>query len=218
MRFKDFVGDAILNTSDEYLSLHSHNLDDLDCLSEHVKNKDYITHIDIRNNHIKDIAPLKVFKRLTHIYASSNLISDLTPLSDLKNLKWLLLNNNPIEKAETLANFHSLSVLHLNETCLCNLNFLNEKMEISELGVGSPFLDDIIALSKLNNLKYLSISNIGKEFNKKKSNYVTLTSLEGLNELTFQISKKRKVITTYASEMLIQSENCVRQNTNLYAN
>lgn len=58
--------------------------------------------LDLCNNRIKDVAPLKELKGLKALYLASNQITDVKPLAGLENLNWLRLDDNQITDVKPL--------------------------------------------------------------------------------------------------------------------
>ena len=54
--------------------------------------------LNIGNNRISDISPLRKMNKLNFLWAASNQVSDISVLKELPNLKEIYLNGNPISQ------------------------------------------------------------------------------------------------------------------------
>ena len=136
-----------------------------------------------RQQKIDDFAPLAKLSNLEQLDLSGCGISDLKPLAGLKNLTQLRLSQNKIADLSPLAGLTKLNHLTLNDNKLTN--------------------EQLTHLSKLENLKFLSISNnpfsnanqitsLEPLLGLKKLDEVILMNIEGLP--SEEIDKLRKAL------------------------
>ena len=82
----------------KYIELNNNYISNLNPL----KNCKSIIGLQLNNNLISDIKPLKELKTLQYLYLRGNEISDISSIYDLKNLIEIELTNNPIDKNQIL--------------------------------------------------------------------------------------------------------------------
>jgi internalin A len=70
--------------------------------------------LDLHNNQITNLEPLKYLVKLEKLYLENNGIADLEPLKYLVKLEWLGLDNNQITNLEPLKGLVNLERLYLN--------------------------------------------------------------------------------------------------------
>jgi internalin A len=69
--------------------------------------------LNLLDDQISDISPLKGLKNLTFLALEDNRIVDIKPLANMENLKTLILTDNQIDDISPLANLPNLIVLHI---------------------------------------------------------------------------------------------------------
>lgn len=96
---------------------------------------------------------------LTHLELPNNEIADLAPLDSLYNLKVLILDNNRIQRLEALQQIENLDSLSLAENDLRNVNALGSLEDLEYLQLSQNNIDSARALAKLEKLRTLDLSH-----------------------------------------------------------
>lgn len=158
-------------TEVEELNIQNNNIKDISPL----KNLKNLKKLDITYNPIDNIDVLSNLTNLEELRLNQNSLKDLKPLDNLKNLKYLSISENNKETKidiSSMANFKNLKMLFLgvNPKNICVLNSLTQ---LEHLVIQSREIIDISCLDKLINLKNLelysnSIENIDVLKNYKK--------------------------------------------------
>ena len=98
-----------------------------------------LTNLNLCDNNISDITPLKELINLSELDLISNSISDITPLKDLKNLTVLELTNNFISDVTPLKNLTNLIHLDLISNSISDITPLKKHIELGiEVKLESP--------------------------------------------------------------------------------
>ncbi|CAM2976385.1 leucine-rich repeat domain-containing protein [Hathewaya histolytica] len=132
--------------------------------------------LDLSENEIKDLTPLKNLKKLTYIELDRNMLGDLTPLSNLTNLTHLNIYNNeaivdmtPISKleklewldlhwcnrgkqtvnVEPLGKLINMKELNLESNLVSDISFTKSLKKLTLIGVGANNITDMSPLSNL---------------------------------------------------------------------
>ncbi len=117
-----------------------------------------ITELDLKNNKISDIKPLKYLTQLTSLNLGGNQISDLKPLESLTNLTWLYLGFNQISDVTPLPSLTKLNWLYLNNNKMSDIKSLESLTKLTELNLSGNQIGDIKSLKSLTKLTTLSLS------------------------------------------------------------
>ena len=137
-----------------------------------VENAVNLTELDLGNNKIENVEPLRGLTNLRSLYLSGNKIENVEPLRRLINLTSLFLDSNKIENVEPLNGLTNLRSLYLSSNKIENVEPLKELISLSGLRLDSNKIENIEALKELTNLTYLELDN-----NK-------IENIEALKELT----------------------------------
>ena len=118
--------------------------------------------LDLSENGISDLNPLKNLKKLRYVELDRNMIKDLTPLSNLKNLEHLnIYNNEGIVDMKPISNLYKLEWLDLH---FCNRG--KQKVNVEPLGnlknlkmvnLESNLVEDISFAKKLKNIEIIGV-------------------------------------------------------------
>ena len=159
---KEINGDNIL----EYLSINEWVELGTPCRGlkslEGLQYAENLERLDLSENAINDLTPLKNLNKLKYVELDRNMISDLTPLSKLKNLEHLnIYNNKGIVDITPISNFSKLEWLDLH---FCNRG--SQKVNVKPLGnlkalkmvnLESNLVEDISFVRELKNIKVIGV-------------------------------------------------------------
>ncbi len=113
--------------------------------------------INLANNNITDIEPLKYYPGLKRIDLSNNSFSSVNVLSSLSGLESLSLNNTHIVNLDTLRNLKNLHELAIASNNISELSQIALPY-LEKLDVSSNQIKSLEGLKNLANLKELNIS------------------------------------------------------------
>jgi Leucine-rich repeat (LRR) protein len=140
--------------------------------------------VDLSDNEITDLGPLKDLKNLQQLMLSHNHIKVVSPLGNLVGLQYLDLNGNEIEDISALGGLVKLNTLYLSQ------NRVEDLGPVATLkNLWSLYLDGnkVSSLSALKDLKLLSTLGL-------RGNAVSeLSPLGGLTELRFLFLENNKI-------------------------
>ncbi len=150
-----------------------------------IENLDNLVFIDLSDNLIKDVTPLKTVHDLSELNLSRNGITNLDELGfgSLVGLpiKKLYLGENQIEDLTPLYDLASLEVLDLRSNLITNVSPLENLISLTELNLRDNDITAIEPLSVLHELEYLNIHS-----NSNVSSARPLESLTGLKTLIME--------------------------------
>ncbi len=109
------------------------------------------------NNQITSLMPLEELNNLETISLMNNFISDLSPLRKLTKMQGLFIGNNKFSDTSVLKNFKKLEALSLWRNNIKEIPELEFLTEIEYLALSSNHISDIHLLSKLTKLNHLDI-------------------------------------------------------------
>ncbi len=125
-----------------------HNLEGL----EHAVN---LTVLNLYENGIEDIAPLKGLNRLRELYLGGNNIIDIGPLQSLSNLHVLNINSNKVRDLSPLASLGRLHTLSLDGNPARDLAPLGKLGNLTHLHLGGSFFQNTGVLAGMRRLQEL---------------------------------------------------------------
>ena len=117
-----------------------------------------LTDLDLDDNKISDISPLKDLINLAVLDLHNNEITDVSPLKDMVNLTDLDLDDNEISDISPLKDMTNLTVLDLDGNQISNVSVLSAMLNLTELDLHDNQISDISALKNLVNLTILDLS------------------------------------------------------------
>ena len=152
-----------------------------------------VEELDLSDNAVEDLAPLRGLVRLTRLDLGINRVSDLSPLAGLRALQRLDLHDNHIFRVDSLAGLTGLVFLDLMQNVVTDLRPLASLTGLTELRLGgytdnpigshtaemygNPYWENIRDLSPLSGLVALeSLTVADHDVN-------TLDALRGLRKL-----------------------------------
>ena len=165
------------------------NLTSLDLNNNKIENIEPIrgltnlTYLYLDNNKIENIEPIKGLTYLTNLRLNSNRIENIEPLRELTNLTSLSLNGNEVENIEPLRGLTNLIFVSLDSNKIENIESLRELTNLTDLRLNSNRIENIESLRGLTSLNYLYL------YNNKIENIDPLEDLIDLYELDLEENK-----------------------------
>lgn len=125
-----------------------------------------LEYLDLSENEITDISPIKNLKKLEMLEIDRNIIEDISPLKDLTNLKHLNLYSNYIKDISPLKNLVNLEFLDLHYNLdddringgVVDISPLKNMNKLYKLDLSDNNVEDISSLPSLENMKQLMIN------------------------------------------------------------
>jgi len=137
------------------LDLGNNNLSDI----SPIKGLKQLTKLVLSNNNLSDISPIKELKQLTYLDLRSTKLSDIdiSPIKELKGLTKLYLDNTNISDIFSIEDLTGLSHLYLNSNRITDISPLMELTQLIQLNLGNNQLSDISPIKKLIKLNALDL-------------------------------------------------------------
>lgn len=143
----------------------------------------HLSSLELADNKISDLSPLKVFNNLTYLNLHDNQLSDITPLQELIRLQELDLSENHISVLNSLRHLVGLKKLDISDNVIENIESLSALKSLAVLNLSRNRVSDISSLSPLANLNYLNLNH---------NNIKKITSLAMLeNMITLDIGNNK---------------------------
>lgn len=141
-------------TNITYLDLSQNTIRDLTPL----KSMTNLSEIYLQHNAINDLSMLSGFKSLTKLDVSYNLITDINPLLSCTALTSLNLSNNTLNSIVGIGNLTALESLKISNNTLSDVTPVIECSKLKELDISSNMVSDITSLGVLSSLETLNFS------------------------------------------------------------
>ena len=142
-----------------------------------------LTSLDLNNNKIENIEPIRGLTNLTDLYLDNNKIENIEPIKGLTHLTNLGLNTNKIDNIEILRGLTNLTYLGLDSNKIDNIESLKKLTNLTDLYLNSNKIENIEPLRGLTNLNKLYL------YNNKIVNIDPLEDLINLYELDLEENK-----------------------------
>jgi len=113
--------------------------------------------LDLFDNEIEDISPLKGLVKLEELDLSFNKINNSTHLSELKNISRLRIYQNPVSDLNGINKLSKLSYLAIGFCNIHHLNFLEGLNQLVYLYCEENSVSDLSVLSTLDHLKRVDL-------------------------------------------------------------
>ncbi len=113
----------------------------------------------LRDAHIVSLEGLQYAQRLEKLDLSQNKIKDITPLKDLENLKDLNLAHNKVTSIKALRNLKSLEQLRLHDNYIQDIILLKSLENLTVLYISDNSIRDTTMLDSLSGLQIVEDSN-----------------------------------------------------------
>lgn len=188
-----------------------------------------LKNIELPDQAIKDLTPIKDLKKLTRLNVGRNPITnheilaniktleildiggtqikDLTPIKDLTNLKGLTLMENNIEDISLLKNLVNLTHLNLDTNKISNIEVIKNFPNLEQLQLRKNQVEDITPLIGLSKLQKISLENNKIKDIKPLKNLVVLEELGLSNNQISDITPLKNL--TKLSTLLIDGNHIV---------
>lgn len=115
--------------------------------------------IDLSGNKIESIEPLSQLLQSQYLQLSKNSISDLAALKEMKNLQSLYLAGNKIKSLEPIANLKKLWTLDVSGSPIENYASISQLKGLTTLNLKSTGLKDLEFVRPLTELKLLIVND-----------------------------------------------------------
>ena len=142
-----------------------------------------LTSLDLNNNKIENIEPIRGLTNLTDLYLDNNKIENIEPIKGLTHLTNLGLNTNKIDNIEILRGLTNLTYLGLDSNKIDNIEILKGLTYLTNLRLNSNRIENIEPLRELINLTYLGLDS------NKIDNIESLKKLINLTDLYLNSNK-----------------------------
>ena len=116
-----------------------------------------LTFLDLDDDQISDVSPLKDMTNLEWLDLDDNQILDLSPLKDMTKLTYLDLNGNQISDVSALTNMIDLTELDLDDNQISDISPLKDMTELTLLDLHGNEIVDISPLKTLTKLIELDL-------------------------------------------------------------
>jgi len=143
-----------------------------------------IMEIDLENNSITDLAPIRDLKLLQSLNLAGNQIESIKALSELKLLQYLELSRNKISDLDPLKSMTNMRSLYLSENRIKTFSSLSEMKKVWTLHAAMNPIEDFSAIGDLTWLESLDLS---------ETNLKELGFLKSLNEVKRLSLAKNKI-------------------------
>ncbi|MEQ1826342.1 MAG: leucine-rich repeat domain-containing protein [Pirellula sp.] len=120
-----------------------------------------IMKLDLENNEIVDLTPIKELKQLQSIDLSSNKIESLEPISQLVNSQYLQLSKNAISDLSPLKDMSNLRSLYISDNKIKSLEPLAVLKKMWSLNVAGNPIDNLTPISQLKGLDSINLKGCG---------------------------------------------------------
>ncbi len=117
-----------------------------------------LEYLDLSDNKIFDLTPIKNLKNLKILNLNTNQISDIQVLKNIKSLEELDLFNNEISDISSLRNLSNLTTLNLSYNEIYNIDPISSLSSLINLDLNHNKVYDIEGLHILNNLVKVDLS------------------------------------------------------------
>ncbi len=108
-----------------------------------------IMEIDLENNAISDLGPIRELKLLQSVNLAGNKIESIEAMMELKNLQYLELSRNKVSDLEPLKAMTNMRSLYLTDNRIKSLKPLSEMKKVWTLYAGKNPIEDFSAIGKL---------------------------------------------------------------------
>ena len=139
-----------------------------------------VTVLNLSNNQIDDLTPLKIFTELQDLTLTNNQIIDLTPLSEFDNLTTLVLIDNHIRDVTPLSALTGLVSLDLINNRIYDISPLSGLTNLEFLDLSYNQIIDFSPLTNITHLNSVSISH------NPTNDVNSLKSMQNLKEISME--------------------------------
>ena len=114
--------------------------------------------LDLSDNAVENIGPLRGLVRLNSLMLNSNRIADLSPLANMTSLTLLDLRENSIDDLEPLSELVSLQRLYLADNRVSDVSALANMTSMVNLNLSANAIEDLGPLAGLEGMKWLYLN------------------------------------------------------------
>jgi hypothetical protein len=119
-----------------------------------------LTYLDLGTNEIRDLTPLSGLEALDTLYVNGNGIEDVAPLAGLTGLRFLFIQGNAIRDITSLAGLTQLTNLNITHNSISDISVLTNMRELETLRVYNNPLTDITPMRELPELHELHVHDL----------------------------------------------------------
>jgi internalin A len=117
--------------------------------------------LDLENNEIVDLGPIKDLKLLQSIDLASNKIESIEPLSALVNSQYLQLSKNGISDLAPLKGMTNLRSLYIADNKIKSIEPISGLRKMWTLNVAGNAIDDLSPMNQLSGLDSINVKGCG---------------------------------------------------------
>ncbi len=151
---------------------------------EGIQHCNAVMEIDLENNAISDLGPIRELKLLQSVNFAGNKIESIEAMAELKGLQYLELSRNKVSDLEPLKAMPNMRSLYLTDNQIKSLAPLTEMKKVWTLYAGKNPLKDLAAISNLVWLESLDL---------QETDLTDLVFLKPLTELKRLTLTKNKI-------------------------
>lgn len=124
-----------------------------------LKGLERLQSVTLSQNKIESVEALGTLQNLQYLQLADNQVKDLKPLAELPNLRSLYLSNNQISNLKPLAKLDRLWSLYLDGNQVADLKPLAGVTRLSSLDLRGNKVKDLAPLADMTELRYLLLDN-----------------------------------------------------------
>lgn len=109
----------------------------------------HFVRLDLSDNHVRNIKPLRNLHQLTHLWLAENELEDISILSSFKSLKLLVLAENRIKDIKALKGNLSLQGLNLSNNWISDISPLQNHEELNFIFLANNMVEDLTSIAYL---------------------------------------------------------------------
>lgn len=138
------------------LEVPNNQVDDLSPLRNHP----VLASLDVSQNHITDLSPLSTIPTLQLLDVSHNLIGNLDGISGATGMKWLTAENDSLSNIDVVASFPGLLSLDVAHNDLTDLSAISSLASLQRVYASDNMINDVSGLTSANaRLSMLDVAN-----------------------------------------------------------
>lgn len=118
-----------------------------------------LTHLELRDNRISEIGPVRGLRYLNELHIAENPIASMEGIEELADLEILMAFGCGIADIPALPAESRLRTVHLNDNRLTHLDFIRRAGAVTDLLLDGNKIRDIRALAGKNSLRYLHLAD-----------------------------------------------------------
>jgi internalin A len=142
-----------------------------------------LAELDLSNNKIADVTPLKNLKQVQMLLLTDNQVEDIAPLGDMQNLQYVELSKNKVKNIAPLAQCTNMHSIYVSTNQVTDLKSV---FGLQRLGVLYADHNKVTAIDGINGLRSLWSLSLNEN---EISDLKPLVGLTGLNSLYLEKNK-----------------------------